>query len=176
MLQAGEKFGWKSEACSALAYLLERRFPEIDAPERCIFASEMNSFQIKEDISFSANASTSFVSWSDLPVLPFNLGNGNCLDNSTLQSLFGSYSLASAFQLRVQKGLHFVRNLGFYQDAYHGIEELQDEDLPLFCRIFFQNGAYQSPFHDVPAASLLNRPFHLHFPEVYSHTFSTNSS
>jgi len=37
----------------------------------------MNSFQIKEGISFSTNASTSFGSWGDLSVLPFNLGNGN---------------------------------------------------------------------------------------------------
>jgi len=159
MLEGFQVLGW-GEDSSALAFLLQSSCPPL--PPVPLSAS---SFTRIPDQDCHAQLSTFLPSWKDPPLIQITLEDGNCLDHATLLALYGKTDPETAFLLRVLKGLHFIRNLEIYKHHMYGMGDITG-DLDFFCPIFFIDKKYQTPFHDLPAAFVMQRPISCFYPEI----------
>lgn len=162
MLLAGNTHGWESEAITLLSLRLETCFDSWDFPPTRLFDSAID----KLDSVVPKYAGRFFpgLMKTGAPFVRVT-GDGNCLDNATLQVL--EKTEVRAFEFRVRKGLHFVANLAAYKEKMTGYF-IFEEELATHCRIYFTNYSYQSPEHDVAAADLIHRPIVAHYPPVIS--------
>ena len=158
MLVAGNTYGWENVAL--LALILEKSFPPWTFPETRLLdptVDKLDPFVPNHFDDYFPELSATKVPFVDV------LGDGNCLDNSTLHVLEKNWE--RAFEFRVRKGLHFLGNLATYRPQMEGYFQFEEE-LVKHCRLYFENYKYQAEEHDAAAAYLTNRPIVIHYPNV----------
>jgi hypothetical protein len=164
MLVASESESYVSRKMAILAALLEQRIPRLTSNESRRPGSVKGTID-HAVVKYLSNYSPELEKVSPVPLAVD--GDGNCLDNSTLFEVEGNWS--NAFCFRVRKGLHFVQNLAVYRNALMSetVSNINsEEDLVYFADKYFVNTEWQSPFHDLPTAHLLNRRIVIWYPIV----------
>ena len=160
MLLAGNSHGWESAAVKGIALALEKTFPQWTFPETRFFDPKFD-----QPDPFTPEHADEFLPHLTPSKVPFVnvLGDGNCLDNSTLHVL--EKTISRSFEFRVRKGLHFVANFATYRKVLSA-SFIFEEEVAKHCRLYFRNYEYQSPEHDAPAAFMINRPIVHYYPGV----------
>jgi hypothetical protein len=162
-----EGLPWESRTMRVMAAMLEEAMGPFPSPTKCLRMHNLLGYSVASYVENAIKKYLPVVS-AVKPRATDVLGDGNCLDNSTLVDLFGHWK--DAFSWRVRKGLHFLQNVTEYQSQLNQEGEfLEGSSLSEFIRVYFENKEYQSPFHDLPAAQLLKRPICIWLPtsEVY---------
>ena len=165
ILKAHDKgMSWESEDMQVLAALLELRMPTLQFPAQSLRCAHHLGDSIDTLATRAMACHLPEVSATN-PRVHQVAGDGNCLDNATLYDLVGNWR--DAFSWRVRKGLHFLQNVAWYTVVLASANEIgEPNEFNQFIQRFFWDKNFQSPFHDLPAATLLERPIAIWVPSL----------